>query len=795
MDINTIYISSTNEHKLELLDIKTILHKKPISFPVKNELIVYYAFLYNLSTKKHLIKQFDGKFKQGDRIEIPSNYLFIQSIKTVFVNNDELDIINEIEHYYVELKNDVIDPTVYYKFNMLPENYVTELDGFEFHYDTEGIIYSQRNNVPSKEFDFDETDEKSFVIALVEYVESNGNNAKPVQDFITSWSNKVKIADKDFDDFLTRFLKRPKRPTQVHETLLLKTLKHLNDRVNRYQSFVSLRGMFPSFERITLDETTGESIHIVTDGEFIYASYNYPPTTETTGYWSDKVREIPHESYLYCKLSLAELDTFNCIVKRYVLFPETPKRRDTMKSNCFSKSIEDKELAVETQKALTEFVQQQLKLSVFGNNNKVKLLKSLDKEIINTLEKVINFLSGVQTDTSYDDIKQQVLLCFGYLMSLHENQAELDYVKTEIKYRFNYEISYENVADSSVVVTLTYFSTINTGLEIDDEPNITRREFSKSSTDTTQLFIQDFFRADYAFWSRAYNTEKIDMSYLSNVLTSYFTKQLIDSSYQIRETEWSPLFKYFLVFLTGFVLYIALRLSKDEISDDVVTSVFNKMSEDLNIPLRQATLLWNAVQKYVKTDSSFGELTTNTTLIEPNPTSFFYPQCRIGDYVDLPKSKIDDYIGPLTRREQYYINTLSEKDYMRRYTTIVEKESTSKQADFFIHIAKSVIKHVRDDTTQSKFGFIATFSTAFIATILFVQNTRDGGKVKAKKSKRKKSKGQKKRVKKTATPVKSKKRRVRGSPKKVRKPRSEDGGFLVETPITPFNTCKVFKAL
>lgn len=39
--------------------------------------------------------------------------------------------------------------------------------------------------------------------------------------------------------------------------------------------------------------------------------------------------------------------------------------------------------------------------------------------------------------------------------------------------------------------------------------------------------------------------------------------------------------------------------------------------------------------------------------------------------------------------------------------------------------------------------------------------------------------------------AKSKRKRFR----QIRKPRSRDGGFTVQTPIIPFNTCKVFKAL
>lgn len=35
----------------------------------------------------------------------------------------------------------------------------------------------------------------------------------------------------------------------------------------------------------------------------------------------------------------------------------------------------------------------------------------------------------------------------------------------------------------------------------------------------------------------------------------------------------------------------------------------------------------------------------------------------------------------------------------------------------------------------------------------------------------------------------------RRSLRQNRKPRSRDGGFTVQTPIIPFNTCKVFKAL
>ena len=68
-----------------------------------------------------------------------------------------------------------------------------------------------------------------------------------------------------------------------------------------------------------------------------------------------------------------------------------------------------------------------------------------------------------------------------------------------------------------------------------------------------------------------------------------------------------------------------------------------------------------------------------------------------------------------------------------------------------------------------------------------LRSSTDGRKIKhPKKSKRKVLKGKSK--KKLA---KSKKRRR--SFKHIRKP--HDGGFTVETPIIPFNTCKVFKAL
>ena len=69
--------------------------------------------------------------------------------------------------------------------------------------------------------------------------------------------------------------------------------------------------------------------------------------------------------------------------------------------------------------------------------------------------------------------------------------------------------------------------------------------------------------------------------------------------------------------------------------------------------------------------------------------------------------------------------------------------------------------------------------------------TRYSKRIQRAKNSRKNRVASKKKAKRSIS--RSKKRHLKGSPKKNRK--SKDGGFTVETPITPFNTCKVFKAL
>jgi hypothetical protein len=69
--------------------------------------------------------------------------------------------------------------------------------------------------------------------------------------------------------------------------------------------------------------------------------------------------------------------------------------------------------------------------------------------------------------------------------------------------------------------------------------------------------------------------------------------------------------------------------------------------------------------------------------------------------------------------------------------------------------------------------------------------TRYSKRIQRAKNSRKNRVASKKKAKRSIS--RSKKRRLKGSPKKNRK--SKDGGITVETPITPFNTCKVFKAL
>lgn len=262
------------------------------------------------------------------------------------------------------------------------------------------------------------------------------------------------------------------------------------------------------------------------------------------------------------------------------------------------------------------------------------------------------------------------------------------------------------------------------------------------------------------------------------------------------------------------------------ITSNEITQVYVDIVNYLEIDLNLANQIWDYWRKYLPNsikayipilsklpvndnDNRYNDMCNDMcNLVEHFTNTIIIQQAKSPEgYVTLKKIMNDlvAFIGPQTKQPLLVSSGIEENAFKNAMVIFDQRNITNIVSQFILEKNDKVLSLIstcititysllsepssltNEVTSQGLVKIVYQGFVEFAKAV--IQITFGGGAVtdgsKSMKFKSKKKKKQLIQAKKTASPIKPKGKRIRGSPKKIRKPRS---GFLVETPIDPFNT-------
>jgi hypothetical protein len=285
--------------------------------------------------------------------------------------------------------------------------------------------------------------------------------------------------------------------------------------------------------------------------------------------------------------------------------------------------------------------------------------------------------------------------------------------------------------------------------------------------------------------------------------------------------------------ITTDTTYITTNTSnKVIITSNEITQVYNDIVNYLQIDLTLANQIWDYWRKYqpdsIKPyipilnplpfdDNMHNDMCNDMcNLVEHFTNTIIIQQAKSPEgYVTLKKIMNDlvAFIGPQTKQPLLVSSGIEENAFKNAMVIFDQRNITNIVSQFILEKNDKVLSLIStciaityallsnpsslaNEVASQGLVEIGYQGLVEILKVL-IKLTFGGGAVtdgskstkpQMKSKSKKKKKKQVLQAKKTASPIKPKGKRIRGSPKKIRKPRSQDGGFLIETPIVPFNT-------